>query len=77
MLDLDYIFTPNYKEHYYTFACTGMKIQEKEFTTRDSANKFMYKLCDKYGLHIKEVWKDNHDVTFVCDNNVKFYIQRV
>ena len=77
MNNLDgYLFFTNSK-HYYTFACTGTKIASKEFPSRESANEYMYKQCYKNGLQIKEVWKDNHDVTFICNNGVRFYIQRV
>jgi hypothetical protein len=36
----------------------------------------MYKLCDKHGLQIEEVWNDNHDKTYICNKGVTFYIQR-
>ena len=69
-------FTQN--KHYYTFACTGLKgVASRDFSSRQSANEYMYKQCEKHGLKVKDVWKDHHDVTFVCNNNVKFYIQRV
>ena len=77
MKDLEAGLFLNHTKHYYTFACTGMKINERDFSTRDSANKYVYTQCAKNGLSVKEVWKDNHDVTFVCNNNVKFYVQRV
>lgn len=77
-MNLEELFlTPAYTTHYYTLACTGMKMHDKEFSTREQANAYMYKLLRKKGLYIKDTWKDNHDVTYVCNNNVKFYIQRV
>ena len=66
-----------YSKHYYTLACTGMKMSCKEFTSRESAKDYMYMLLEKKGLHIIEKWKDHHDVTYICNNNVRFYIQRV
>jgi len=64
--------------HYYTFACTGLKhVHEQEFNTRDQANEYMYKMCKKYGLIIEKTYDDNHDKTYICNNNVRFYIQRV
>lgn len=63
--------------HDYSFAVTGLgKIKSKTFSSRNDANKHMYKLCYKYGLKINEVWNDNHDKTYICNKGVKFYIQR-
>lgn len=64
-------------KHNYSFACSGMKVASKEFSTRDSATKYMYKICSKYNLVVRKVYRDNHDITYVCDNGIKFYIQRV
>ena len=66
-----------YSKHYYTLACTGMKMHCKEFSSRESAKEYLYNLCEKKGLIIQEKWKDNHDVTYICNNGVRFYIQRV
>jgi len=68
-------FTSN-AEHTYSFACTGMKLGSKLFSSRQAANQYMYSICDKYGLKINEVWDDNHDKTYIADGNVRFYIQR-
>lgn len=76
MLDLNTtFFTQN--RHKYSVACTGMKFKEKLFGTRQMANEYLYEQCSKKGLRIEEVWKDHHDVTFICNNNVRFYVQRV
>ena len=75
MLDLE-LLLPTFNEHYYTCTCTGMKISEKEFPSRQQANEYMYKQCKKHGLRIKEVWRDNHDITYICNDNVRFYVQR-
>ena len=66
-----------YTKHYYTFACSGMKMSCKEFTSREQAKEYMYRIIDKLGLTLLDKWKDNHDVTYVCNNGIKFYIQRV
>lgn len=78
-MNLEQIFLTSllYKKHYYTLACTGMNVHEKEFPSRELANEYMYRLLSKKGLSIKEKWKDNHDITYICNNNVRFYIQRV
>ena len=61
----------------YTFAVVGLKRKyNREFATREDANKFMYKLCSKHDLKIKEVWNDHHAKTYHCTNGVTFYIQR-
>ena len=36
----------------------------------------MYKIMAKYHLTLQKVFDDNHDKTYVCDNGVRFYIQR-
>ena len=64
-------------EHQYSFASTGIKTRSKVFPTREAANKYMYKLCNKNGLQILETWNDHHDKTYCCSNGIKFYIQRV
>ena len=66
----------NANGHYYTFAATGIKVRERTFVSRELANNHMYKVMDKYGLHIEKVWNDNHDKTYLCNNGVRFYIQR-
>ena len=66
----------NVNGHYYTFTATGIKVREKTFASRYLANQHMYKLMDKYGLHIENVWDDNHDKTYLCNNGVRFYIHR-
>ena len=75
-MNLDEVFL-TYNKHYYTFACTGMKVSSREFSSRELAKEHMYNLCKKKGLIIKEKWKDNHDVTYICNDGVRFYIQRV
>lgn len=71
------MFFPLYSNHYYTFAATGLKIKSKDFCTREAATKYMYKVCKKYGLRIENVWDDNHFKTYLCNNGIRFYIQRV
>lgn len=67
----------NINSHNYSVAVIGLtKKHNKIFATRDAANKYMYKLCNKYGLKIEEVWNDNHDKTYLCNKGVTFYIQR-
>jgi hypothetical protein len=63
-------------KRYYTFACDGIKVQEKDFGSRQEANKYMYRVMAKYGLKLVEVYNDKHHKTYVCNNNIKFFIQR-
>jgi hypothetical protein len=45
-----------FDSHNYSFAVVGLgKNQTKVFPSRDAANQYMYKLCDKHGLQIEEV----------------------
>ena len=72
------MFTLNYiNPHNYSCTVIGLsKRHNKIFLTRQAANEYMYKLCYKYGLTVKEVWDDNHDKTYHCTKGVTFYIQR-
>ncbi len=77
-MNLEELFlTQAYTKHYYTLACTGLKVKDKEFTSREQAKEYMYRITDKLGLKLRDKWKDNHDVTYVYENGIKFYIQRV
>lgn len=63
--------------HGYSLAVTGLRSKyNKTFSTREAANAYMYKLCDKFGLKVEEIWNDNHDKTYLCNKGVTFYIQR-
>ena len=64
-------------EHKYSLASIGLKKNvSKIFGSRQAANSYMYNICAKYHLHIKDIWDDKHDKTYVCENGVKFFIQR-
>lgn len=63
--------------HQYTFASNEAKIKTRVFGSRQQANSYMYKVCAKKGLHIDHILDDNHNKTYVCDNGVRFYINRV
>ena len=39
-------------KRYYTFACDGIKVQEKDFSSRQEANKYMYRVMAMYGLKL-------------------------
>lgn len=63
--------------HTYSFAATGLGVGDMVFSSRQEANRHMYDLCDKFGLRVSKVYDDKHDKTYVCDNGVCFYIQRM
>ena len=64
-------------QHNYSCAIVGLpKKYNRTFATRSAANQYMYNLCNKFGLQVKEVWNDNHDKTYHCTKGVTFYIQR-
>ena len=62
--------------HSYSLAATGLKVKSKIFSTREEANQMMYKIMAKHHLTLQKVFDDHHDKTYVCDNGVRFYIQR-
>lgn len=68
----------NYFTHNYSFAVTGLgKTVSKTFPSRYAANEYMYKMCQRHGLKIEEVWDDKHDKTYICNKGVTFYIHRI
>ena len=66
-----------YSKHRYSLAATGLKTRDYEFSTRQAAEKTMYDIMKKNGLHIEEVWDDHHFKTYLCNNGVRFYINRI
>lgn len=62
--------------HVYSLAATGIKMREQTFEARHLAEKQMYKMIGKMGLRIVKVYDDKHDKTYICNNNVRFYITR-
>ena len=67
----------NYGKHRYSLAATGLKIRGGEYTSRQQAEHDMHLLMKKNNLHIENVWDDGHFKTYLCNNNVKFYINRI
>lgn len=66
-------------DHKYCLASYGLgKDKDKEyiFGSRDKAVSKMYKIINKQGLSVKEVYEDNHDKTYKCENGIKFFISR-
>ena len=63
--------------HNYSLAVTGLKVKSKVFSTREDANQMMYNIMAEYHLTLQKVFDDNHYKTYVCDNGVRFYIQRI
>lgn len=70
------LFNGMISKYHYTFACTGLKVKERDFATRQAANKYMYDVCAKHGIRIVKIYDDKHNKTYICDNDVRFYIQR-
>lgn len=63
-------------EHVYSFAATGMKLKSKYFVSRELAKQEMYKVMAKNHLAIRKVYDDKHFKTYICNNGVRFYINR-
>ena len=64
-------------KHLYSLAATGIKFKDKEYTSRKSAEHDMYAFMNKHGLRIEKVYDDNHFKTYICQNNIRFYINRM
>lgn len=63
--------------HRYSLACTGLKCKSYEFFSRILAEKKMHKLMKRHKLYVEEIFDDKHYKTYVCNNNVRFYIGRI
>ena len=66
-----------YFSNTYVLNATGIKMREKRFGSREAANQAMYKYMAKYHITLKEIYDDKHNKTYVCDNGIRFYIQRL
>lgn len=66
-----------FSEHLYTLGATGVKFRGGVYTTRQAARRAMYNYIDKHHLHVVEKWDDNHYKTYLCENGVRFYINRM
>ena len=64
-------------EHQYTLAATGMKMKSRVYPSRESANRDMYEIIDKNHLHVVKQYNDKHFRTYICDNGVRFYVNRI
>ena len=64
-------------EHQYTLAATGIKIGSYIFDSREKARKVMYEIIDKNNLHVIKKYDDKHFKTYICNNGVRFYINRI
>lgn len=61
--------------HSYTLVAEGRKF-DKTFLTRSEAVKHMYSIINSLNLKIEKVWEDRHDVTYICNDNTRFHINR-
>ena len=63
--------------HRYTLASTGIKTRSQEFCSRVAAERVMHETMQQYGLHIIDMYDDHHFKTYICNNGVRFYINRI
>ena len=70
-------FVSNFSNHRYSLAATGIHFRDREFGSRQIAEREMYEFINKKGLHIVEVWDDHHYKTYLCNNGIRFYINRI
>jgi len=63
--------------HVYSLCFNGLKKSySREYSTRKEANEMMYKLIKKYNLKVERVYEDHHDLTYICKDGSKFFIDR-
>lgn len=70
------MFDVLFSQHQYTLAATGFKMRQQVFATREEAREEMYSIIDNNGFRIVKKYDDNHFKTYICDNGVRFYINR-
>lgn len=69
----------NLNGHYYSLALVAYGVEkdiDTLYSSRQAAEKQMHKLMKRYGVRLLEEYDDNHDKTYVCDRNVRFFITR-
>jgi len=64
-------------KHWYSLAATGVKFRDKQFTSRQVAEEAMYKFINKNGLKVEKIYDDKHFKTYICENGIRFYINRI
>lgn len=62
--------------HSYSLSATGIRMKEKHFAHREDAKQAMYKYMAKKNLMLVKVYDDKHFKTYICNNDVRFYINR-
>lgn len=63
--------------HRYSLAATGIKFHTREFISRQVAEKNMYSFLNKHGIRVEKIYDDRHFKTYCCNDNIRFYINRV
>lgn len=65
------------KTHHYSVFATGIKCRARMFDTRVEAEEYMWKVCNKYGVHVECSECDKHERKYSNHNGVRFYINRI
>ena len=63
--------------HTYSVSAVGVKFRNANFNSREAAKDYLGHYLNRKRINVKEKWRDGHYVTYVCDNNVKFFINRI
>ena len=66
-----------YAKYRYTLASEGLNGKSYDYPSRQLAEREMHRIMAKHGLHITEVWDDGHFKTYLCNNGVRFHINRL
>ena len=65
-------------KYYQLFMSSSFDNINKNFSSREAANKYMEKiLYDRRYQVDRIVQKDKHEYEYICENGVRFYINRV
>lgn len=66
----------SFGNHFYTLTATGLNFRTHRYNNREEATQAMYDIMSRKSLDLKEVYDDKHYKTYVCSDNVRFYINR-
>lgn len=65
-------------KYYQLFISSSFDNINKKFSSREEANKYMEKILYNKNYQVdKIVRKDKHKYEYICENGVRFYINRV
>lgn len=66
-----------YSDKRYVLSASGIRMKAQSFGNRRAATEAMYNFISRKHLVLQEVYDDKHYKTYICNNNIRFYVQRM